>query len=151
MGHGREFWQNVVHWRKEQQATSVFLPWESHEHYEKAKRYDTEKWTPQYATRDEWRNNSKKKGELEPNPKQCPAVDVIGDGSKVWCYKEYCTGTWNIMFINQGKLEFVKQEMARVNMDFLGISELKCPGMGAFNSMASISTFVSKNSLEEMG
>ena len=98
MGHGREFWQNVVHWRKEQQATSVFLPWESHEHYEKAKRYDTEKWTPQYATRDEWRNNSKKKGELEPNPKQCPAVDVIGDGSKVWCYKEqYSIETWNVV------------------------------------------------------
>ena len=52
--------------------------------------------------------------------------------------------------MNQGKFEVVKQEMARVNMDFLGISELKCPGMGAFNSMASISTFVSKNSLEEM-
>ena len=46
IGHGEEFWQNVVHWRRERQTTSVFLPWEPHEQYEKAKRYDTEKWTP---------------------------------------------------------------------------------------------------------
>ena len=53
--------------------------------------------------------------------------------------------------MNQGKLEVVKEEIVRVKVNILGISELKCPGMGAFNSMASISTFVSKNSLEEMG
>ena len=46
-GHGGEFWQNVVHWRREWQTTSVFLPWKYHENYEKAKRYDTERWTPQ--------------------------------------------------------------------------------------------------------
>ena len=97
-------------------------PWE---HYEKAKRYDTERWTPRYATRDEWRNNSRKKEELEPNPKQCPVVDMTGDGSKVWCCNEqYCIGTWNVRSLIQGKLEVIQQEKARVNIDILGISEL---------------------------
>ena len=60
---------------------------------------------------------------------------MTGDGSKVWCCKEqHCIGTWNIRFINQGKLEVVKQEMARVNIDVLGISELKWTGIGEFNS-----------------
>ena len=62
-------------------------------------------------------------------------MDVTGDGSKVQCYKEqYCIGTWNVMSMNQGKLEIVKQEMERVNIDILGISELKWTGMGKFNS-----------------
>ena len=53
-------------------------------------------------------------------------MDVTGDGSKVQCYKEqYCIGTWNVRFMNQGKLEVVKQEMARMNIDILGISDLK--------------------------
>ena len=57
------------------------------------------------------------------------------DGSKVWCCKEqYCTGTWNVRSMNQGKLDLVKQKMARVNIDILGISELKWTGMGKFNS-----------------
>ena len=60
---------------------------------------------------------------------------MIGDGSKVQCCKEqYCIGTWNVRSMNQGKLEVVKQEMARVNTDILGISELKWTGMGEFNS-----------------
>ena len=60
---------------------------------------------------------------------------VSGDRSKVQCYKEkYCIGTWNVRSMNQGKLEVVKQEMARVNVDILGISELKWTGMGEFNS-----------------
>ena len=64
-----------------------------------------------------------------------PAVDVTGDRSKVRCYKEqYCIGIWNVRSMNQGKLEVVKQEMARVNVDILGISELKWTGMGEFNS-----------------
>ena len=80
----------------------------------------------QYATRDLWRNNSKKKEEMEPKQKQYPVVDVTGDRSKVWCGKEqYCIGTWNVRSMNQSKLEVVKQEMARVNVDILGISELK--------------------------
>ena len=62
-------------------------------------------------------------------------MDVTGDGSKVRCCKEqYRIGTWNVRSMNQGKLEVVKQEMARVNVDILGISELKWTGMGEFNS-----------------
>ena len=62
-------------------------------------------------------------------------MDVTGDGSKVQCYKEqYCIGTWNVRSINQGKLEVVKQEMARVNIDILGISELKWTEIGEFTS-----------------
>ena len=62
-------------------------------------------------------------------------MDVSGDGSKTQCYKEQdCIGTWNVRFKNQGKLEVVKQKMARVNIDILGISKLKWTGMGEFNS-----------------
>ena len=62
-------------------------------------------------------------------------MDVTGDRSKVQCCKEqYCIGTWNVRSTNQGKLEVVKQEMARVNVDILGINELKWTGMGEFNS-----------------
>ena len=88
-----------------------------------------------YATGDQWRNNSRKNEEAEPKWKQCPVVDVTGDGSKVWCCKEqYCIGTWNIRSTNQGKLEVVEQEMTRVNIDILGITELKWTGIGEFNS-----------------
>ena len=66
---------------------------------------------------------------------QLTVVDVTGDRSKVRCCKEqYCMGTWNVRSMNQGKLEVVKQEMARVNVDILAISELKWTGMGEFNS-----------------
>ena len=89
----------------------------------------------QYATGDQWRNNSRKNEEMEPKQKQHPVVDVTGDGSKVQCCKEqYWIGTWNVQFMNQGKLEVLQQEMARVNVDTLGISELKWTGMGEFNS-----------------
>ena len=89
----------------------------------------------QYATGDQCRNNSRKHEGMEPKQKQHPAVDVTGDGSKVRCCKQqYCTGTWNVTSMNQGKLEVVKQEMARVNVDIIGISELKWTGMGEFNS-----------------
>ena len=72
---------------------------------------------------------------MELKQKQHWVVDVTGDGSKVWCCKEqYCIGTWNVRSMNQGKLEVVKQEMARVNLNILGISELKWTGMGEFNS-----------------
>ena len=71
---------------------------------------------------------------LSKNKKQHTVVDVTGDGNKVQCCKEqYCIGTWNVRSTNQGKLEVVKQEMARVNVDILGISELKWTGMGKFN------------------
>ena len=89
----------------------------------------------QYATGNHWRNNSRKNEEMEPKQKQYPAVDETGDRSKVQCCKEqYCIGTWNVRSMNQGKMEVVKQETARVNIDILGISELKWTGMGEFNS-----------------
>ena len=89
----------------------------------------------QYATGQEWRNSSRKNEEDEPKQKQSLVVDVTGDGSKVQCCKEqYSIGTWNVSSMNQGKLEVIKQEMARVNIDILGISELKWTRMGKFNS-----------------
>jgi len=85
------------------------------------------------ATGEEWRNNSRKNEDTEPKQKQCPVVDVTGDGSNIWCYKEYyCIGTWNVRSMNQGKLEMVKQEMARMNIDILAISELQWTRMGKF-------------------
>ena len=90
----------------------------------------------QYATGDQWRNNSRKNEGFEPKQKQYSAVDVTGDRSKVRCCKEqYCIGTWNVRSMNQGKLEVVKQEMARMNINIPGISELKWIGMGEFNSV----------------
>jgi len=89
----------------------------------------------QYATGDRWRNNSRKNEGIEPKQKQYPVVDVTGDRRKVQCYKEqYSLGTCNVKSMNQGKLEVVKQEMARVNVNILGMSELKWTGMGKFNS-----------------
>ena len=88
---------------------------------------------------------------MEPKQKQYPAVDMTGDKSKIRCCKEqYCIGTWNDRSMNQGKLEVVKQEMARVNVDILGISELKWTGMVTIAQMTIISTTVGKNPLEEM-
>ena len=92
---------------------------------------------------------------------------MTGDRSNVRCYKEqYCIGTWNVRSMNQGKLEVVKEEMVRVNIGILGISELKWTGIGEFNyddtsfalvfpccpstHMTFISTTVGKNPLEEM-
>ena len=89
---------------------------------------------PQYATGDQCRNNLRRNEEMEPKQKQYTIVNVTGDGSKVRCCKEqYCIGTWNVRSMNQDKFEVVKQ-MARVNTDILGISELKWTGMGEFNS-----------------
>ena len=103
---------------------------------------------PKYATGDQWRNNSRKNGETEAKQKQNPVVDVTRDGSKVWCCKEqYWIGTWKVRSMNQGKLEVVKQETARLNVDILGISELKWVNL---TQMTIISTTVGKNPLEEM-
>ena len=72
---------------------------------------------------------------MEPKQRQYPVVDVTGDGSKArYCKEPYCIGTWNVRSINQGKLEVVKQEMTRENIDILEISKLKWTGMGEFNS-----------------
>ena len=103
----------------------------------------------QYAIGDQWRTNSKKNEEMESKLKQHTGVDVTGDGSKVRCCKEqYCIGSWNVRSMNQGELEVVKQEMVRVNIDVLGISELKWTEMREF--MTIMSTIVGKNPLEEM-
>ena len=89
----------------------------------------------QYGAGDQWRNNSRKNEGMQPKQKQHPVVDATGDKSKVRCCKEqYCIGTWNVRSMNQGKLKAVKQEMARVNVNILGISELKWTGMDEFNS-----------------
>ena len=87
----------------------------------------------QYATGGQWRNNSRKNEGMEPKQKQHLVVDVTGDGSRVQCCKEqYCTGgTWNVRSMNQGTLEVVKQEMARVNVDILRISKLKWTGISS--------------------
>ena len=72
---------------------------------------------------------------MQTKQKQHPVVDGTGDRNKVQCCKEqYCIGTWNISSMNQGKLKLVKQEMARVNITILGISELRWTGTGKFNS-----------------
>ena len=106
----------------------------------------------QYATGDRWRNNSRKNEGMEPKQKQYPAVDVTGDRSKVPCYKEqYCIGTWNVRSMNQGKLKVVKQETARVNVDILGISELKWTGMGEFNSDDHYIYYCGQESLRKNG
>ena len=89
----------------------------------------------QYATGDQWRNNSRKNEGMEPNQRQHPVVGETGDRSKIQCCREqYWTGIWIVRAMNQSKLEVVKQEMTRVNMAILGISELRWTGMGEFNS-----------------
>ena len=106
----------------------------------------------QCATGEEWRNNSRKNEGMEPKQKQYPVVDVTGDRSKVQCCKEqYCIETWNVRSMNQGKLEVVKQEMARVNVDTLGISELKWTGMGEFNSDDNYIYYCGQESLRRNG
>ena len=106
----------------------------------------------QYTTGDQWRNNSRKNEEIESKQKQHPGVDVTGNGSKVrCCKKQYCIGTWNVKSVNQGKLEVVKQEMARVNIDILGISEQKWTGMGEFNSDGHYIYYCGQESLRRNG
>ena len=79
-------------------------------------------------------------------------MDVTGDGNKCQCYKkQYCIGTWNVRSMNQGKLEVVKQEMARVNVNILGISKLKWTGMGEFNSQDHYIYYCGQESLRRNG
>ena len=79
-------------------------------------------------------------------------MDVIGDRSKVQCCKEqYCIGTWNVRSMNQGKLEVVKQELAKVNIDILGISELKWTRKGEFNSDDNYIYYCGQESLRRNG
>ena len=106
----------------------------------------------QCATGDQWRNNSRKNKGMEPKQKQHPVVDVTGDRSKVRCYKEqYCIGTGDVSSMNQSKLEVVKQKMARVNIDILGISKLKWTGIGEFNSNDHYNDYCEQESLRRNG
>ena len=135
----------------------LFLPWEPHEQYEKAKRYTLKQELPrllgaQYDTREKEGNSSRKNEEAEPKWKLHPAVDMSVSESKVWCCKEqYCIGTWNVRSMNQGKLEVVKQEMARVNTDIFRNQWTK-NGWEWVNliHMTIISTTMGKKPLEEM-
>ena len=93
--------------------------------------------TGEYATGEEQRRitSSRKNEAAKPKWKQCSVVDVSDDERETQCCKEqYWIGTWIVRSMNQGKLEVVKQEMVRINIDILGVSELKWMGMGEFNS-----------------
>ena len=84
MVHGGEFWQKLVYWRKEWQTTSVFLPWERHEQYGKAIDRALKDELPrsvgaQYATEEQWRNNSRENEEMEQKQKQHAVWDAIVD------------------------------------------------------------------------
>ena len=88
---------------------------------------------------------------MEPTQKQHPVVDGTGDRSKVrFCKDQYCIGTWSVRSIKQGKLEVVEKEMTRVNIDILGISELRWTGMDEFNSDDHYIYYCGHESLEEM-
>ena len=105
----------------------------------------------QYATGDQWRNDSRKNERMEPKQKQYPVVDVTGDRSKVRCCKQqYYIGSWNVRSRNQGKLEVVKEEIARVNVNILGVSELRWTGMGEFNSDDCCIYYCGQESLRRM-
>ena len=154
--HGGEFWQNVVHWRREWQTTSVILRtsstvWKSKKigHW---KMNSPRSVGAQYVIGDQWRNNSRKNEGVEPKQKQHPVVDVTGDRSQVQCCKEqYFIVTWNIRLMNQGKLEVIKQEMGTVNVDILGIRELNWTGMGEFNSGDHYIYYCGQESLKRNG
>ena len=106
----------------------------------------------QYATGDQWRNNSRKNEGMEPKQKQYLIVDVSGYRGKVRCCTgKYCIGTWNVRSMNQGKLEVVKQEMARVNVNILRIGELKWTGVGEFNSDDHYIYYCGQQSLKRNG
>ena len=101
----------------------------------------------QYATGDQWRNNSTKNEEKEPKQKQHPVVDMTGDGSKVWCCKkQYFKGTLNVRSRNQGKLKEVKQEMARVSQSVQLLSSVQLfetTWIGVYQGSLSITNFCS--------
>ena len=140
MGHGGEFWQNMVHWRRKWQTTSSFLLGNPMSSMKRQKDMTLNVPCPrlgrvQYATERDQRNSSRRNKEAEPKQKQCPVVDMCGDECKVWyCKEQYCIGTWNVRSLNKGKLEVVKQEMARVNINILGNNKLKWTRIGKFNS-----------------
>ena len=133
MGHGGEFRQNIIHGKGNGKPLQHSCLENTMNSLKRRKDMTVKDELPrlagiQYTTGEEQRNSSRKNEDA-----QC--LGVSGGESKVWCYKEqYCIGTWNVRSTNQGKLEVVKQKMARVNVDILGISELRWTGMGEFNS-----------------
>ena len=154
---------DVVHWKRKSQPTPTFLSGETHGQYEKAQRYDTGRWAPEVgrcpSTEEEQRaitNSSRKKEAAEPT-----ARNNAGKNAQLWVYlmvkvksndykEQYFIGTWNVRAMNQGKLDMIKQEMARLNKDILWINELKWMGMGEFNSDDHC-IYVGKNPLEKKG
>ena len=124
--------------------------WESQKQYEKAKDMTLKMKPPRsvavhYSTGEEQRNSSRRNERAEPKLKWCLPVDVSGGESKVRCCTEqYCIGTWNIRSMNQGKLEVIKQEMARVNTDILRISEIKWTRRANLTQMIIVSNTVAR-------
>ena len=103
---------------------------------------------PQYATGEEQRNSPRRNEKAESKQKQRPVVNVSGGESKVQhCKEQYYIGNWNVRPMNQGKLEVVKQDMARVNIDILGITKLKGGEMDEFNSDNHYSYYCGQKSL----
>ena len=156
MGHGGEFWQTVIHWignGKPLQYSCLENPMNSMKRQKDRKLKELPRSVgAQYATGDQLRNNSRKNEETETKQKQHPVVDVNGEGSNIWCCKkQYCIETWNVRPMNQGKLEVVKQETAKVNVNILGISELKWTLMGEFNSDIHYIYYCGQESLRRNG
>ena len=105
----------------------------------------------QYAAGDQWRNNSRKNEKMEPKQNNTQLwVWLVMEVKSKCCKEQYYIGTWNVRSMNQGKLEVVKQEMARVKVDILGINELKWTGMGEFNSDDHYIYYCGQESLEKM-
>ena len=123
-GHGGEVRGNVVHWRRNGKSLQYscldnLMNTMKRQNDRTLKEELPRSVGAQYATGDQWRNNSRKNEEMEPKQEQYPVVDVTGDRSKVQCCEEqYYIGTWNVRSMNQCKLEVVKQEMARVMLTF---------------------------------
>ena len=106
----------------------------------------------QHATGEQLKNSTRRNEEAEPKQGRCPPLDMSGGESIVRsCKEQYYIGTWNVTSMNQSKLEVVKQEMARVNIDILGISELKWMGMGEFNSDDHYIYYCGQDSLRRNG
>ena len=158
-GHSEEFWQNVVRWRGKWEPIPIFLLGEPHEQYEKANRYDTGRWTPPGQKRSYmlleksgwWLLRAPERMKALGQNRNDAVMDVPGGESKDrGCKEQCCIGTWNIKFMNQGKLDMVKQEMARVNINIRN-QWTKMDRIWANSiQMTIISTTVGKNPLEEI-
>ena len=158
MAHSKNFWQNVAHWRRERKTTPVFLLQELHEQHKEARRYSNGIWGPQVRRCpirhwEGWRaitNCSKRMKRL------CQSGTMLSCGCVWWwkvrfCKAQYCIGTWKVRSMNQGKLDLVMQEIARVYISILGISELKWTGMCKFNSDAHYIYYCRQESLRRNG